>query len=750
MYEDEHKYIANENLPADFSLDDILAEYKQQVPEQPEENESIAQRSKRIVMEALNQTVSQASLSSIEDLIDDAVQEEYENQPQPEPEEEEAQPEEEKPDELTEKDEELISQLERERQGTEESEPISQYRAQQLVDADEREEYAQRDFPEQEMPDADVNDERREKAKERFLSPVVALLALIAIKRGQRKKAENREPTVEDEDADLPEMDPERAAKLYSSQMGSLKMRGKLAALMSLVMVYLSFAYYSALPLTGALGRGISAVSLLLMVFELTVMVIGLDVITSGLMSLVRKKPGYDSLVAVSCIFTLLDAAVTAAMGGEGFGLPFCAVSAVSLTFSLWGSYFTCKGYKRTFRLLAMSKRLYAVTGERDIADSGVALLKSDRSTRGFVTRSEEADITEYVYSFLAPLIFALALILGLLASVAHGQGKAVIHCISVMLAASCAFSAAICFSLPFSITARRLFQSGAAISGWSGVRDIGKSRHVIITDSDVFPQGTVEIAGIRILEGAFTDKVISYTGSVIAASGCGLARPFSDLIRRNGYSINRVENFQPHDGGGMTAMVNGENVYVGNTGFMNLMGIRVPQKLSTKSSVFTAINGSLVGIFAINYKPVASVQEALALLLRSNREPIFAIRDFNITPMMIKTKFRMPTDIFQFPSYSERYRISGAQPDENSKIAAVISREGMGPLVDAADRGRRLFTAARTGVAISAAGSVLGLVLMFLLCWAGAFDSATASNALVFMLLWLIPSIVISWGLQR
>lgn len=762
MYDDDNKiHISNDVLPSNFSLEDILAEYKESVPEQPEENESLSQRSKRIVMQALDQTISEASFSSIDELVGDAVEESAREEPEqtpetapmPEPESAGAEAEPEPEPELTEREEEIISQLAREYGGRQEEDvrrASSEYEVRELVDSDEREKYASHDFPEQDLPDTDADAERREKAKERFLSPIVALLALIAIRRGQRKKADSREPTVETEDDDVPELSPEKAAKLYSSQMHSLKLRGKLSLAMTLVMVYLSLAFYSALPLTGALKDSVKAVSLVLLVFELTVMVIGLDAITSGIMAIVRKKPGYDSLVAVSCIFSVLDAAVLAAMGTSDFGLPFCAVSAASLTFALWGSYFTCKGYRSTFRLLAMSKRLYAVTGERGIAETGVALLKSNRSIKGFITRSEEADLSEYAYSVLSPLIFVLALILGLLASVAHGQPKAVTHCVSVMLSASCAFSGAICFSLPFSITARRLFQSGAAVSGWSGARDIGKSRHVIITDDDVFPQGTVEVANIRILEGAFTDKVISYTGSVIAASGCGLARPFADLIKRNGYSINRVEHFQPHDGGGMTAMVNGENVYVGNTGFMNLMGIRVPQKLSTKSSVFTAINGSLVGIFTINYKPVSSVQEALALLLRSNREPIFAIRDFNITPMMIKKKFRMPTDIFEFPPYSERYRISGAEPDENSKIAAVISREGMGPLVDAADRGRRLYGAVRAGTAISAAGSILGLVLMFLLCWAGAFDSATASNVLIFMLLWLIPSVVISWGLQR
>ena len=420
------------------------------------------------------------------------------------------------------------------------------------------------------------------------------------------------------------------------------------------------------------------------------------------------------------------------------------------MTFAIWGAYYSCKGRRLSFRVLTASKTLYTVTGERGIAPDEVALMKSRRGYAGFIRRSEEADMGEYLYGALTPFLLIASLILGLLSSLARGQAGAVVHCVSTIASVTATFSCCVCFALPFAFAARRLQQSGAAIAGWSGLRDIGSSRRVVITDADVFPKGTVEISKIRVLEGSFTDKVISYTGSVIAASGNGLAGPFADLIRRNGYTISRVENFQPHDGGGMTAMVGGEQVCVGNTAFMNLMGIRLPQKLSGKNSVFTAINGALVGIFTIDYKATGSVQDALVELLHSKLEPIFALRDFNITPSMIKNKFRMPTDAFKFPSYTERFRISGAQPEEHSRVAAVLARDGMGPLVEAAERGRRTHLAVRVSAWVSAVGSVFGAIIMFLLCWSGAFDSASAGNVAIFMLLWLIPMAAMIVGLER
>ena len=587
-------------------------------------------------------------------------------------------------------------------------------------------------------------------ARERFLSPIIAFLALMALRRAQRTAKRGEGEAAEDAQAEeLPEPEPKRAVRACAAQLGPLRLRGRIALIMSLVMVYLTYASSSALPLTGALKTSPRVFSLMLLILELTVMMAGLNIFTDGIVKLARRKPDAQSLAAASCVFTALDALLLALMNDRTLGIPLCAASALGLTVAIWGEYWRISALRRSFRVLTSSSSLYTVSGEQGITKEA-ALLKSRRSIRGFIRRSLETDYSAGIFKFLTPMLLIASVVLGALAALVRGAPKSIIHIIAMVLAASSSFSATICFSLPFAFAARRFAQSGAAVAAWPGIRDIGRSRNVIITDSDVFPRGTTELGDIRILEGAFVDKVISYTASVIAASGSGLAVPFAELIRRNGYTISRVENFEPHDGGGMTAMVNGETVCVGNTGFMNLIGVRVPRKLGTHNAICTAINGSLVGIFMVNYRATGGVQEALVTLLHSNLEPIFALRDFNITPQMLKEKFRLPADNFKFPSYSERFRISGAEPDKSSRVSAAIAREGMQPLVDAADRGRRLYGAIRIGTIISAAGCVFGLLMVFLLSWAKTFDISTAANVITFLLLWLIPSAVIAWGVNR
>ena len=74
MEEKSYKnHIESAELAEGFSLDDILDEYRVPLPELPLEGESLTQRSKRIVMEAIDESGGEASIASIEDMVEELV-----------------------------------------------------------------------------------------------------------------------------------------------------------------------------------------------------------------------------------------------------------------------------------------------------------------------------------------------------------------------------------------------------------------------------------------------------------------------------------------------------------------------------------------------------------------------------------------------------------------------------------------------------------------------------------------------------
>ena len=757
-----------ENAAADdFSLDDILDEFRTGAAPGYFGNETVADRSKRIVLDAFEENVGHSSVSSIEEIIDESIAEIFPPQEEKVP---EAMSGEEAASDHTE-DMEIACAEEvsgEEPEHIPDVPELSEYQIRQLVDSDEREIYASADIDfelGEDILEEEVSDEKppvvrrneksgkkgkkgRHGAKKGGVTPAVALLALMTDKRSRRVKADGEIPTVADEDFTAPEMNAADAAKHYSEQVKNIRFRAKAATAVCAVMLYFTFAAYSFLPLFGAM-KGAGGASLTLLIMLLTVMVCGLDIFVAGIVNLFRGHPGYETLVSLSCLAAIADAAMMFSSRSAAMGLPFCAVAATSLCFAIWGSYFTCKGMRNGFRI-ARSKEAVGVGAEQGISGKGTVLCKKQGGIKGFVRRSEQADLAEYVYGILSPLLIVAAIIFSALTAFVRNGSDTFVHSLSTMLACSAVFSGGICFAHPFSVVSGRLFGAGAALSGWPGIRDVGMSRGVVISDKDIFPNDSVSISAIRVLQNSDADKVISYTGSVIAASASGLAAPFTELIKRNGYVLCRVENFTPHDGGGLTAVVNGENVMVGNAGFMNLMGIRVPRRLANRNTVFTAISGELSALFDIDYKPLPSVQDALGVLLRSRCDVIFALRDFNMTPDALRNKFHVSGDGFNLPSYPERFRISGIEASAELPVSAVISKEGMVPVAEISRRGKKLYYAVMVSVAVAAAGSVIGLLGMFFAAWLGAFGPANAALAALIMILWLIPNILIGLWLQR
>ena len=102
--------------------------------------------------------------------------------------------------------------------------------------------------------------------------------------------------------------------------------------------------------------------------------------------------------------------------------------------------------------------------------------------------------------------------------------------------------------------------------------------------------------------------------------------------MQRNDCALMPLEDFTCNESGGLTAIINGEEVLVGSSAFMNLRGVRLTEARSMKDAVYVSINGLLVGFFKIKYVPVQSVQNALFALLRTKIAPIFAVRDFNLS----------------------------------------------------------------------------------------------------------------------
>ncbi len=559
-------------------------------------------------------------------------------------------------------------------------------------------------------------------------------------KQQREERARKAQEKREEAGREQPEPSPEEALRLYAAGIASLQSR-RVAAFAICAFMALAIFLHSRGILPGALRSG-NAFPIILAALQLIVMLLGLDVLTKGITDLFSARPGCESIVLIANLAAEVDAVWIIAAHPEDVGLPYCVTAAAALAFAIWGTGCRRSAFRDTIRSMRLASVPTVVSAEDKLAEEGAVLNKRLGSSRGFLRRCLAPDLGEQIYRRITPALLLLLLVLALAAAYLSGTG-AVLHCLAALCCAAAALTSTLVFSRPFALIARKLTGNGAALAGWSGAEDMNRAVGIVIRDLDVFPENTVILNGMKVLSGAHVEKVVAYTCSVILATGSGLRRVFGELMRQYAAPLYRVEDFDCGIEGGVSAFVGEEQVLIGTSAYMNLMGIRVPGNVDVGGAVYTAIDHELCGVFIVGYTPLELVQNALIRLEEGRLRPLLALRDFNFTPTMLEQKFRLEEGSVTFLPPEDRYRLS-VEPEEGEP-AALLSREGLWHYSEAARGGRRLWRTTRRALWMTLTGAVLGIAITFIACARGAFSSVAPGKLLVSMLLWAFATLMIA-----
>ena len=583
------------------------------------------------------------------------------------------------------------------------------------------------DFPEEDETDLDEG-VARYRDSDLYVPPtfreyLLSLLASFWLRlRGtaRGRTAETMPDTVEDLG---PELSPAEASKYYGSLLRSMKLRLRIAAVLLAILCYVSLEA----PVPGML-KTLPVMAMFCFGLQAAILLLALDVVTTGIMNIFRLRIGADTLAVFACLFTGLDALNVALSEAAALHMPLCAVSSASVVGLLLAAHLSARGLRKAIRVPAIGKHFYAVTAEEKLAPGEITLLKSLRSAKGFVHRAEEAGPDETLYNKISLPLLGLSLILTIIVMIVKKSYAEFLYILSAMLVMTVPFGAMLSFAFPFFLGSNRIFKFGAAIAGWSGLCDIGASKNLIVTDRDLFPESAITIESVRIFADEDAQKVISYAGTMMDASGSCSAGCFRDLMKETGSPLRGVDGFEFMPGGGMKGVIDGHVVLCGSTDLMRLMNVRIPFRLTDKTTVLLAIDGILYGIFALKYEGLPTIRTALLNLMRSARPPVFAVRDFNTNPEMLHNVFDLATDGYDFPPFADRFKLS--EPDQdirNERITAILCNEGLAPLTSTADVGRTMYMAVRANVWINLLAAVLGVLMVFVrLVGAGACPFST------------------------
>lgn len=460
-------------------------------------------------------------------------------------------------------------------------------------------------------------------------------------------------------------------------------------------------------------------------------------VFLKGFGMLLRRRCVAELLVSLSVLVSGLDCAARLLDGRTGGAMPYASVSCLGLVFAQWGVRRESKGNYDMLRAASLDEDppyLVAATSQGACKQRG--------SVPGFFTTAARSDAATLWQTALLPAFLAAALVFAGLSSAGQERGGDFLLNLSAILPAAATFSLPLCWALPWSKLSEHLQRTGCAVAGWSGAQKISARRRMIVTDSDLFPPGAVQLNG-RKLFAETQEQAVSLAASMARAAGSGLERLFNNLVRSEGGRYEKVDDFSFYEEGGWSGTIKGESVLMGGISFMRKMNIRLPADVNLKTGVFLAVDKELIAVFAVKYSPSENVDFAMKLMQRSRIQPILASRDPNITPSLIKRKFSRGAHM-EYPSLSERIALSEAEKDRDLP-RALLFREGLLPYAETVAGSLRLCKAVRRAAAISLLGSWAGTLLTFYLTSLGAYELLNPLALEVFLLLWTLPVLLMA-----
>ena len=452
-------------------------------------------------------------------------------------------------------------------------------------------------------------------------------------------------------------------------------------------------------------------------------------------------RVGCELCAGVAVLADLL-CCVCGAVTGSTLSTPYAAAGALLILCCQLGLYLTAETRRAAFHLAELNGvPPYVVS----VLPAGTC--KQRGVLEGFYRMTMRPDPARQWQNYVLPLLLSTAVVLsGVVCFTARPMAEFP-WVLAALTGAGVQLSLPLTGALPLYYLSRRLERSGAAAAGYAGARAVARSGRILLTDDDLFPAGTVTLNGYKVY-GEERGRAVSYAASVAKAAGSSLA-PLLDrqLTAEGGYPM-RVDELHFCEEGGVEAALRGETVLLGSAYFMKKRHIALPRDLRLQTGLFLAVDGVLTAVFAVKYQPSRNAEWALRALRRSRITPVLAVRSSNVTPSLIKRKFGVDAKAV-YPDVSTRLALAQLASQQGEAPNIIVCREGLLPLAESVVGSRRMVRAVRTATVLSYLGALCGVLLAYYLTSVGNFAVLTPLAMVIFLLLWLLPTLLIA-GLVR
>ena len=162
----------------------------------------------------------------------------------------------------------------------------------------------------------------------------------------------------------------------------------------------------------------------------------------------------------------------------------------------------------------------------------------------------------------------------------------------------------------------------GILVKGSNYLEMFAGTKYVVCDKTGTLTKGVFEVTDVHPENGFDRDELLKYAVYAESYSTHPISKSLKEAYGKDADS-GKVEDVHEISGHGVTAMVEGKNVYAGNVKLMNKYSIKYSQPDKTGTEVHVAVDGKYAGYILISDVIKPNAKEAVAQLKRAGVEHV-------------------------------------------------------------------------------------------------------------------------------
>ena len=324
--------------------------------------------------------------------------------------------------------------------------------------------------------------------------------------------------------------------------------------------------------------------------------------------------------------------------------------------------------------------------------------------------------VADRISGWFVPLVVLIALAAFVVWNLVGPEprfGHALLNAIAVLIIA-CPCALGLATPMSIMVGTGRGAHAGVLVKNAEALQALEGVDTLVIDKTGTITEGKPRLVAVEVVDGIGEDELLGLAAAVEAQSEHPLAHAVITAAKERGLEAGAAEDFASQTGLGVSAVVSGRAVAVGNAAQLTRVGTdpaaleaaAAPHRETGAGVMFVAIDGKAAGLLAVADPVRETAREAIAALRADGLQVVMLTGDNQVTAQAVARAVGGLDGVHADLRPEDKARIVGELKAAGAKVAMAGDGINDAPALAAADVGLAMGTG--TDVAIESAGMTL------------------------------------------